>query len=259
MANGGDAPFEYQVALGLVPGWTAFRKFGMNPAINGSNVLEDMWPVGGQRVLPTSAGVATVVSDSAEDDLDEATPPGTGVYTIVVEGLDANFLEVSETVTMQGTTPVNTTQTFRRINRAYCVDDGTGLSNAGNITISVGGNTQAYIEANEGQTHLAMGTVPADKVFVINYYNVGIGRMAGSTDCQIFGQIRLYDESSQDDYDAWRTISDIWLWNGQEHTGTAITVLPPRTDYRIVANSSAATQGHGIVSGFLVTTTEYNR
>jgi hypothetical protein len=153
--------FNIAVSIGALPGWTALRKFGRNDDVDGS---EEMWELGTTRVLPTSPGALSVVSSSAEDDPDEATPPGTGCFTIVVEGLDSNYEEISEIIALTGTTPVASVGTdWYRVNRAYGVTAGSGQVNAGNITISIGGDAQAYIEANEGQTHQTHYTVPAGK------------------------------------------------------------------------------------------------
>jgi hypothetical protein len=236
--------FKVLVAAGKVPGWRRFRKFGMNGAV--ASGTEQMWPPGTVKTLPTSAAVAAVSSDSAEDDPDEATPPGTGAWTVVVEGLDANYVERSETVTMTGTTPANTTQTFLRVFRAYVATAGTAGTNVGNISISVGGNLQSYIEATEGQTHQTDFCVPADHTWLVDTYDIGVGRMAGTSDLHILGQIRTYGG-------AWRTITDIWLYNGQgHHNGDSVTAIPAKTDVRQLIVSSVASQAHGIIDGYLV-------
>lgn len=247
-----ESNMRERVALGLVPGWTSFRKFGMNPAVV-SSTTQEMWPPGTAKVWPTSAGTLSCVSDSAEDDENEATPPGTGVWSIRVEGLDGNFDEISEDIVMTGTTPATGTLSFFRVNRAYVIECGSGGINAGNISISVGGNLQAYIEANQGQTHQTHYTVPRNKVLLVTKYAIGVGRMSGSTDLNILAQIRLRDETKNGNYQGWRSISDIWLWNGGNHANhSSATVLPSKTDVRQVIDSDTTTQAHGIFGGFLI-------
>lgn len=134
---------------GKVKGWTARSEYGVNPSVGTS--LEDIWSAGATRTWLTAAATMEAISDSAND-----TAAGTGARTIVIEGLDANWDEVSETVTMAGTSASTaTTATFIRVNRAYVATVGTyGLSNIGNITIRVSsaGSTQGYILATEGAT-----------------------------------------------------------------------------------------------------------
>jgi hypothetical protein len=260
MAIGRDGypDFADQVAMGKVPGFTSFRKFGMNQDVNGSGTTEDMWELGPVRVLPSAAGVATLTSDDAEDDPDEATPPGTGAHIIRVEGLDANWLEISEDVTMNGTGNAVTTKSFFRINRMYVVKVGAAGSNVGNITATIGGAAQAYIESDQGQTHQTMYTVPANKYLVINYYTVGVGRMGGATDAQLEGQINLWNEA-RSELEGWRSISDLFLWNGGTHTNIKTSTLAlPKTEIRIQITSTSATQAHAIIGGFLVDANYFN-
>ena len=238
------------VAIGAIKGWAPERKFGMNPAV-AAGVQEEIWPLGTIRSLPTAAATTTIVSDSSADTLTS----GTGAWTVVVQGLDDDYNFITETVNMAGLTPVNLSQQFRRLFRAYVQYTGSSGYNVGNLTVTIGGVAQAYVEAAEGQTHIAAGTVPAGTSFLINYYSVGVGRMAGNTDAQILGQIRLYDEAGTNNHQSWRTISDVWVYNGQEHTNSvSTTVLPEKTDYRVLISSSAATQAHAIIGGFFITT-----
>lgn len=214
--------FRVAVALGHHSGWRNLRKFGRNDDIDGN---EELWEYGTSRVLPTTAAVLDVSSSSTADDAD---PAGTGAWTITVEGLDGNYDEVSETITMNGTTSVNSTQTFLRVNRAYVLTAGSAESNVGNIDILVGGNEQAYIEADEGQTHQTHYTVPAGHTLVITSFSLACGRLGGSNDIVIESQIK----SPEANY-AWRTISAIDLTSGEVYLDEDIAVvLPEKWDIR---------------------------
>ena len=98
-------PFELQVSRGQITMHERFCPFGFNDAVGSS--AETIWSVGGTYTFPSTATALTVVSSSANDD---GNPVGTGARTVTIEGLDANYLPVSETVTMNGTTDVTTTQ-----------------------------------------------------------------------------------------------------------------------------------------------------
>lgn len=233
--------FKVAVGLGKVPGYRIFRKFGMNDDVPASGT-EYMWPPGTPRVLPTSVGVCSVSSTAAADDV-----AGTGAQTVTIEGLDANYDEISETVDMDGVTPVNTTASFLRVNRAFVATAGSGAENAGDISISIGGNLQAFIEDTEGQTHQTLYTVPAGHYLVIDLYTVGVGRMAGTSDCQIEGKVMI------DGTNAWRSISDIYKYNGGQHSNAAsVTVIPPKTELIMTVASTATTQAFGVFGGLLV-------
>lgn len=236
------------VAIGAIGGWVSFRLFAMNDDVNGGGTTEDIWPMGTVKVWPTLADQAVVVSDNAAD-----TSAGTGAQTVFVGGLDEDYNEVSEIVTMNGLANVNTINSYLRINRIYCLRVGTAGVNVGNISISIGGDVQKYVEAGEGNCHCGFWTVPAGKTILINTYSAGVGRMGGSSDAQIEGQIRLYDEDSNDNYQSWRTISDIYLYNGGRHYNDGSVVsLPERTDIRGQITSTSATQCDFVFGGFVI-------
>ena len=236
--------FQDQVALGIVPGFTGFRKFGMNDSVAGTSTLQEVWPIGTPRTLPAAAAVCAVSSDDVNDD---GSPASTGALTLTIEGLDANYLEISETITLNGTTTVNTTKSFLRINRAYVATSGSSKFNEGNITITIGGATQAYVEAEEGQTHQCMYTVPADKYLLVKQYRWTLGRMAGSTDCQVGGLIMLFGSNT------WRYISDIYGYGPENYVNdNSATLIPPKTEVRMITVSSGTTQISGIFAGYLI-------
>lgn len=146
---GTTEPFELQVSRAQIPYHTSLFKYGYNPNI--INVEETIWDVGGTYAYPASAVAMTVTSASGATD--------SGV-TGIVFGLDADYNEVNETFTLDGSGTYTTTQTFLRVFRAYI----TGSSApAGNITIANGGTTYAQITAGENQTLMAVYTVPAGK------------------------------------------------------------------------------------------------
>ena len=239
-----DLPFQLAVASGKVPGWRWLRKFGMNDAINGSSTTEDMWPPGTPRVLPSTAAVAIATSDDGNDD---GNPASTGAIQIVIQGLDENFDEIEETLVLEGLSNATTTLEFLRINRAYVDTSGSTETNEGNISITIGGALQAYIEALEGQTHQTLYTVPAGHTWIIADYQLKSGRMSGSSDLQIVGAVKLEGKS-------WRVISDIYMYsadNWQSSTDGA-TVIPAKTEVRVQVVSSGATQAVAVAAGYLV-------
>lgn len=241
-----------RVALGLVPGWESWRKFGMNDGVPNTG-QEEMWPVGTVRVLPSVAAVVSVSSDSVEDDTDKGgAVPGTGLWTMRIYGLDANYREITEEVTMNGTAAVTTTASFLRINRMYALTAGTSFVNVGNITATIGGATQAYIEATEGQTHQTHFTVPADHTVLVTGLTAGVGRMGGSSDLHIQSEVKLVGVDGANA--AWRTVSDIYLFNGgaiHQNLGS-VTLIPEKTEMRQLITSTSATQAYSVLQGYLI-------
>jgi len=79
--------------------------------------------------------------------------------TVTIVGLDGNYDMLTESVTVSSSVAVTTTAEFKRVNRAYVGD--ASATNVGNINIQKGGVTVARITANNGQTAMAVYTVPA--------------------------------------------------------------------------------------------------
>ena len=139
-----------EVANGNLEGCSAVHLFGFNRlvGITYETIFNDG---GGLYSFPSSAVQMSAVSSS------------TDTMDLRITGLDANWDVISEDITLTGTTAVTTTQSFLRINDARIL---TG-SNAGNITISNGGTTYAYIEAEYGVHQAAIYSVPrGGKLFI---------------------------------------------------------------------------------------------
>jgi len=153
---GTTEPFELQVARGQVAYHTPQFKFGFNPDVDDSE--ETVWAQGGLYSYLSSASILKVSSSSTADD-----SAGTGARTVQLYGLDANYNEINETVTLDGQTAVNTTNSFLRINRMVVRSAGTGEKNAGviyagagTVTAGVPANKYATIAIGDNQTDPAL-------------------------------------------------------------------------------------------------------
>lgn len=140
--------FLFDVAKGNIWDTTAVNIFGFNRTVGTS--FETIWNNGATYAYPSSA-VAMSVASSASGD--------TGLQ-VKITGLDANYAEVSETITTDGsdgTTAVTGSVLFYRINSAIILNGNA----TGNISITNGGTMYAYIEATLGTTQSSVYTVPA--------------------------------------------------------------------------------------------------
>ena len=158
--------FEKRVVMGDVAGWTAVRKFG---AIDNVGTTATVVATAGTYQTPTTAQALEILSSDAND-----TSAGTGARTVTIEGLDANWEEQTETVTLNGTTAVDLANTYTRVFRMYVATSGTyatstASSHAGTITLRAdgAGATWATIglvsSVATGQSQIAVYTVPAGK------------------------------------------------------------------------------------------------
>ena len=157
-----NMPFAMAVGLGVVPGATRVVLLGHNPDFDFSTQPEDIWEGGGVYPFLAAAATLAVSSASAAD-----TAAGTGARTVLVSGLNSSYNTITETVTLNGTTPVNTVNQFLRVNLFTTVTSGSGGVNAGDLTLRVtgGGTIQSIARAGYGFGRSAIYTVPAGFTF----------------------------------------------------------------------------------------------
>lgn len=130
-SQGLSEPFNLQVARGQIEGHQIVQVFGYNPDLDQTE--ESVWPDGGVVPHPTVASVLKISSSSADD-----TAEGTGARTVYIAGVDGDFDEVGEFVTLNGQTAVNTTNSYLYVNSFYVATVGSGTHNAGNINAGTG-------------------------------------------------------------------------------------------------------------------------
>lgn len=168
-ADGSIMPFDLAVAQGLVTGYTLLNKFGTNEAIK-STAFESIWTGGDLYPWPTSAQTVNVVSTSAND----VATTGTGARTVELQGLNSSYIEISETINMNGVTNVLSSNSYLRLHRAKVVTAGSLGHNEGLITMTQSAaptDIICQIEAEKSQTLLAIYTVPASTtLYLTSYY-----------------------------------------------------------------------------------------
>lgn len=177
-------PFELQVSRGQIPGHRNVTVFGFNHDVDTTQV--SVWPMPSLITFPAAVLQMTVSSSSAND-----TSGGTGARTIVVQGLDANYNEVSETVTMNGQTAVTMTNELLRVNYAYVATGGSGNGAAGDIYIGTGTVTAGVpatvydvIKFDYNTTTTGSFTVPAGHTAYVSQGLFSSGQAGGSNQVQ---------------------------------------------------------------------------
>lgn len=180
-------PFTLQVSRGQIPGHRSVTVFGYNPDVDTTRVT--VWPHTGIIPFPPAALQLKVSSSSTDD-----TAAGTGARTVFVGGLDANHNEISEIVTLNGQTPVLTTQSFLHINSAYVATAGSGLSAAGDIyfgdgvvTAGVPATVYDLIKFDYNQRITGSYTVPAGYTAYVSQGLFSAGQPGGSA--QVVGRL----------------------------------------------------------------------
>ena len=162
---------EVAVAEGKYTDRFIVTKFARNSDVDAA---EDIWNGGGNYTgFPSgSAETLTILSSSAND-----TSGGTGARTLRVFGLDSDYNLQQEDVTLNGTTGVATSNSYKRVYRAYILTSGSGTTNAGEITIrhtTTTANVFAVMPTGFGQTQIANYTIPANHTGYLKRYSASI-------------------------------------------------------------------------------------
>lgn len=146
-------------ARGIHPDCQTVHLFGFNRTvgITYETIANDG---GGIYAFPASAVQMSLVSASAADTM-----------SVMLTGLDTNRDIITETIELDGQTPVTTAKSFLRINDARIASG----NNAGNITISNGGTTYAFIEATYGVHQAAVYSVPRNYALYITQVSITSG------------------------------------------------------------------------------------
>lgn len=129
----------------------------------------------------------SVKSTSAND-----ASAGTGAQSVTINYLDTSFVAHSETVTLNGTTAVNTVGTnIAFIESMVVATVGTGGGNAGTIelftAVTGGGSIWGSIAAGDNQTFWAHHYVPSGVTCYIIDMTTGSTAVAGQTNINHFG------------------------------------------------------------------------
>ena len=151
--------WEAAVALGKSGGNTARNIFGYNAAIPATFV--PAWELATTYTYPTAATTMTLRWNTAD-----------AGYTILIKGLDANYDEIQETITLTASPVTQTTQNqYYRINDLITIATPGGVfgNPVNNISLTNAGNTVTYarIDAGSGKNQAAIYTVPRGYQFAL--------------------------------------------------------------------------------------------
>lgn len=207
--------------------------------------------------LPAAGGVTMeVVSASVND----AAGTGTGIRTVEIHGLDANWDEQDEQITMNGTTAVASTKTWLRINFLHALTTGSLGVSAGNITIQGTGAGTAYcrIRAGGNASNQALYSVPRRKEASIEGWTIA----SVVDDKSVFGKIAL---RANVDWKSRDTLVGTFLYQKElviaETTGHFIfaphLAFPPMCDIKISAEKLAGGVKNLVATGNFTVVTRY--
>jgi len=211
---------------GVATGYRRVAALGNNPDIDTLSTPEDIWTGGGIYPWMTAATSLEIVSSSASD-----AAAGTGARTVQIQGLDTSYVEVNQTITLNGTTAVSITKPLLRINLALILSAGTGKTNAGDLTIrdAGAGTTRGILPAGYGITRQSIYTVPAGHILQITSQFFGFNTVSGGNK---FARFATFIQSPAGFY---RMPFELGV--GDEppyrHDGVPGIILPEKTDFAI--------------------------
>ena len=228
-ACGGDTQFDLNVAAGITTQIANVHKFGA--VVTTSATYDTVWSAGGAYTFPSSAGIVTVTSSSTQDDAG-----GTGALTVRLQGLDANYNEVEEDFTLDGTTGVAGTISFLRTHRAFVLTGNNDNNNVGTINFTHSVGVTCQIAAGMGQSQHAAFTIPAGKSGYLRAFAATMNKNQENT-------VRLFQKPFNG---VFRVASELNLYNSNMHSTFSIPLyFTEKTDLevRTYTGSNATVSG----------------
>jgi len=139
---------------------------------NAGTTPATVWPKNTLYVFPTAASKMTLYSTAADFG-----------QLVLIEGLDANYVEQSEVLPLAGQTGSLTALSYLRINNMTVLSD----SPQGNISLGTGtatggipANTYGYIAAGDNNDSTGVYTVPAGWTLNLMMGSISAGGSTGS-------------------------------------------------------------------------------
>ena len=162
---------DLAISRGHSQGYRTLYKFGYNPDVDTQE--ETVWGNAGDYIWLDSAVTMFISSTSAND-----SGTGIGARTILIQGLDEDYNEIEETITLNGQTQVATQLSYLRVYRSFVTLAGSNEGTSGVIYIGSSGatggvpNSSVYASISIGnQTQIAAYTVPAGHTLYIDEIN----------------------------------------------------------------------------------------
>lgn len=233
--------FYLEVSKGNIAKHSRVNKMGHNEDVDTTTDPEDMWDLGGLWVPPTTARVHSIVSTSLLD-----TGDGTGARTITIQGLDGSYNYTTETVTLNGTVPVNTANSYTIIDFMFVVTAGSLETAQGTITAlaAVDLTISAQINVGNNQTHMAVYQIRDGYKGYINSISSAMHQNTAGSSTTVYFMTKNFGE-------VWR-VRRVILLNNSGNSQQKVEIVPPlevpakcliKLQIFEVTNSSTAVEG----------------
>lgn len=234
--------FYLEVAKGNVVGHTSVNKFGENFTVT-ADTYEDIWDGGGSYLYPTTATITHVSQATDQVGTD-------GGATIEVQGLDVNWVSVTQNVDLDATnttTEVALTTALLRVYRMRVLEDITLAADISAVA-SGGATTYATILAGNNQTLMALFSVPAGKTAYMSKYYASVTPAASKVPAGASIRVWAADRASGYEFQLKHSIGIQASAAGVEHMFLPHQAFTEKTDIRI--NAAPLTNAGQISAGF---------
>lgn len=233
--------FKYEVALGLRQGYTTWNKWGYNAAVAAGT--ETVWSVSSLFTRLTAAETLIIASSSIEDDPVKADlSVGTGAYSVIIYGVNENYDNVTEVVTLNGTASVNSVNTYLGVNRMAIYLAGTGGVNAGTIsaTTLTPTTTQAEIPVGAGSTQHAFFFVAQGHTALLDWLSMSAIKLSGGGTPEFVFKLWVTSLVSGAKYEVFRTPMDVAIENHLEYRPSQPFVVSEKSLIEMQVTSDTA-------------------
>lgn len=249
--TGLQTEYDYfvEVARGNIPGQSTVIIRGHNPDLDIADGFQDVAHDGDLTYL-TGAETMNIVSDDANDDAGD-----TGLRTLLINGVDGGGNFVSEIITLNGTSDVETVKTYLRVNAMIGLTVGSSGWNEGEVTATstVTASIQAHMGATESLSQNSNYTVPLGQSFLLLKVELNAAKISGGGNPEL--EFKGYARPGGD--------GAAWLQLFDKRLDTAVTdeldvdvsfpfAAPQRTDIRMRAdtdinNTECRTRMYGLL------------
>jgi hypothetical protein len=188
--------WNIEAGAGNISGVSGVIIRGHNTDID-SSAEEDLWEQGGSLSYLTTSETMNIVSTSSYD---SGVDTKAGAQSVLLEGIANDGALLTESVTLNGSTAVTTTGSFKRINSMLVTSVGSSFTNVGTITAtaSTAGTVQATMLATEGINHDSHYTVSSSVKFQLDRVEFNASKTGGGQEpiIEFKGMVRVSSTSA---------------------------------------------------------------